>query len=101
MPLAKIIKEATNAIMPMLGHLSQREDYEQSKDLKFWVEDLQVRLDRIEAAQSFPEVVLRLQRLKGTMELDHHLLTTERDLLAFEATIKRIEDLTRDAKRER
>jgi len=100
-PLAKIIKEATNAIMPMLGHLSQREDYEQSKDLKFWVEDLQVRLDRTEAAQSFPEVALRLQRLKVTMELDHHLLTTERDLLAYEATVNKIEDLTRDAERER
>ncbi|KAH0290502.1 hypothetical protein M436DRAFT_62639 [Aureobasidium namibiae CBS 147.97] len=101
MTLPKIIEEATNAIMPMIGHLGHREDYEKTTDLKFWVEDLQVRLDRIEAAQSFPEVVLRLQRLRGTMELDRHLLTTERDLLALEATIKKIEDLARDAERER
>lgn len=101
MTLAKIISEATNATMPMIGHLGQREDYEQSTDLKYWVEDLQVRLDRTKTAQSFSEVVLRLQRLKGTMELDRHLLTTERDLLAYEATVKKIEDLTRNAERER
>lgn len=101
MPLPGIIAEAVNAIMPMIGHLCKREDYEQNPDLKMWVDDLQVRLDRIEAAQSFPEVVLRLQRLKGTVELDRRLLTTEREILSFEATIEKIEELARDADRER
>ena len=101
MSLTAIVEQATNAIVPMIGHLGQRDDYEKTTDLKFWVEDLQVRLDRTEAAQSFSEVALRLQRLKGTMELDRYLLTTERDLLAFEATVKKIEDLTRNAERKR
>lgn len=100
MPLPGIIAEAVNAIMPMIGHLYYRGDYQQNPNLKMWVDELQVRLDRIEDAQSFQEAVLRLQRLKGTVELGRNLLTTNRELLAFEATVQKIEELARDADRE-
>jgi hypothetical protein len=101
MPLALIVAEAVNAIMPMVDYLRQKQDQQHHPDIEHGIMLLQARLDRIEDAQSFFGIVLGLRRLAETVVSRRTHLTSEREILALESTIRRVGELKVDAERER
>jgi hypothetical protein len=101
MPLPVLVTKTINAIMPMINHLSMTQNGQNLQLVQGWIELLHVRLDRVAESENFQEVALRLQRLGETVNLHHQILTTERERLALEATTRMVDELRREAERER
>jgi hypothetical protein len=101
MPLPVLVTKTVNAIMPMINHLSMTQNSQNRPLIQGWIELLQVRLDRVAESENFQQVALRLQRLGETVNLHHQILTTERERLALEATTRMVDELRREAERER
>jgi hypothetical protein len=99
-PMALIVAETINTIMPMINHLSMRQRDHYQQTVYWWIELLKARLTRIEDAESLAELALRLQHLAGTVVLHQNFLTTEREQLSLEAAIRSIEELRRQADRD-
>ena len=63
---------------------------------------LQIRLKRIGTGTGYySKIALRLQRLAETVVIHRDLLTTEREIVVLAATIDTVEDLKRQAGRDR
>jgi hypothetical protein len=101
MPLSLIVAEADNTTMPMINHISMRQNGQNQQLVDHWVELLQIRLKRIEEAENPSQLDLRLQHLGETVVLHSRLLTTERELMALESTSRRVQELRREANRGR
>jgi hypothetical protein len=85
----------------MINHISMRQNGQNQQLVDHWVELLQIRLKRIEEAENPSQLDLRLQHLGETVVLHSRLLTTERELMALESTSRRVQELRREANRDR
>lgn len=100
MPLALIVAQAVNAVMPMINHLSMSHHAQHQERVKAWVTLLRTRLNHIDDAKTLFGIALRLQRLGETVALHSDILTSERDLEALRATSIVVENLKREASRD-
>jgi hypothetical protein len=100
-PFGLIVALAANAVMPMINHLSMTQFPQYQEYAKSWARLLRVRLLRIEEAQNFAELAMRLQHLSNTVVLHREIITTERDKKALRSTIRVVEEMGREAQRER